>query len=461
MRKIVVFTIATLLFISCTGQQKYKPKFQSTWQNVAKTIDTTWAHSKVDSTTWQMPGSLDVPFEYFSIHEGRNVLYGWDTYFTNAGLLLTDDYAKYAKNAAENQFAMIDQVNFVPNASEPWALNRAQIPYLSMMVREVYEAGLADKEWLLQAYPYLLKDYKFWTDDSENPIEDHNTAIPGLQRYYHHATPDGMLTVYNNVSGRFNMSKDIPDEEKRKYAEAWLAEIESGMDFTPRFENRCHEMVAIDLNANLYMYEINFAWMVEELGLEEQPDWLAKAKERKRLMDQYCWDEERGLFLDYNFVTEKRSEVASIATFYPLWAGMASEEQVKRIVDNLPLFEWEYGPTICEKTEQELYYQWDYPAGWPPIYFLVVKGLDNYGYKEDAKRIAAKYLDVVAKNFTGPQPKTFISRKRGEETRTPGYVYEKYDVVDGEIYDAEYPSRPFHGWSYGVFVWCLNYYQTN
>ncbi|MFP4547929.1 MAG: trehalase family glycosidase [Fidelibacterota bacterium] len=461
MQKTGIIAIITLFLISCSGQQGYTPKYQSDWQNVAQTIDTTWIHSKVDSTTWQMPGSLEIPLEYFSIHEHRNVLYGWDTYFTNAGLLLTEGYKIFAKNAVENQFAEIDQIGFVPNASEPWALNRAQIPYLSMMVREVYEAGLADKKWLLTAYEYLLRDYEFWTDTSKQAIEDHTTAVSGLQRFYHHATDEELITMYGNLCNRFDMPADIPDEQKIAFAEPWISEAESGMDFTPRFENRCHEFVAIDLNANLYKYEKNFAWIVKELELENQSDWEALAKKRRKRMNQYCWDEERGLFLDYDFVNQRHSKVASIATFYPMWAGLASDQQAKRIVENLPMFEYEYGPTICEKTDQERHYQWDYPAGWPPIYYLVAKGLDNYGYKKDAKRIAAKYLDLVAKNYNDPQPEIFTSGQKGEELRTLGYVYEKYDAVTGKIYDAEYPSRPFHGWSYGVFVWCLDYYQKN
>jgi alpha,alpha-trehalase len=434
------------------------PSLSSRWQQVNAHILETWDESKVTDETPQMPGSLELPKPYFSIHPNRNVLFGWDTFFTNVGLLLVDEFALYAKNATDNQLAEIEQIGFVPNASEPWAHNRSQTPFLSMMVRDVYEAGLADKEWLNQAYTLLRQEYEFWTDTSPDAIEDHSTPIPGLQRFSHHATEEEQLTFYQQIAGRFHLPLDLPPEEQLAFTGHWLAEAESGMDFTPRFENRAAHFIAVDLNANLYRYEKNFAWMCEELSLEGQPDWEAKAKNRQNLLTQYCWDEERGLFLDYDFVNHRRSKVASIATFYPLWTELATPEQAGRVVKNLPLFEHAYGLTICEPTEQPLVYQWDHPAGWPPIYFLVAKGLDQYGYEDDAQRVASKYLDVVTRNYENPLPTTYTI---GEtvSTREPGHVYEKYDTVKGIIYDAEYPSRPFHGWSYGVFVWCFEYLQ--
>ncbi len=466
MKKVTLFTGLLLLLNSCTVTEEnshYITKFQTHWSDVEQMILQTWSASKVDSTTRQMPGSLKLPHPYFSIHENVNVLYCWDTYFTNAGLLVVDSFAPYAKNAVDNQFAEIEQIGFVPNASEPWGLNRSQTPFLSMMVREIYENKLADKDWLLHAYKMLQQDYLFWTDTAAAAIENHNTPVAGLQRFYHHATDEELLEFYDVLVPRFDFSDSIPNAEKLQIGEAWLSEAET-MDFTPRFENRCHQFIAVDLNSNLYLYEKNFEWMETELQLKGQVDWGGKAEQRKALLTKYCWDESRGLFMDYDFVNKRFSKVASVAAFYPLWAGIATEQQARRTVENLPLFEFEYGPAVCEKSEQELVYQWDYPVGWPPVCFLLVKALDNYGYKKEARRIAAKYLDVVAKNYVDPQPTFYPSRiggKTKDKKREAGFVYEKYDVVDGTISDVEYASRPFHGWSYAVYLWCLDYYNKS
>ena len=43
-------------------------------------------------------------------------LYYWDTYFTNAGLLLWDK-VEYAKNNIENMFYLIEKYGFMPTGS--------------------------------------------------------------------------------------------------------------------------------------------------------------------------------------------------------------------------------------------------------------------------------------------------------------------------------------------------------
>ena len=105
--------------------------------------------------------------------------------------------------------------------------------------------------------------------------------------------------------------------------------------------------------------EKNFDWITKELAIEEEVDWNAKASRRKALITRYMWDENRGLFREYDFVNQRFSKVASVATFYPLWAGLATKEQAKKLIANLPLFEYTYGPTICEKSQQDRLYQWD------------------------------------------------------------------------------------------------------
>ncbi|MBE61705.1 MAG: trehalase [Flammeovirgaceae bacterium] len=456
-----------LLVVSCSSAKdgpSYHSGYKEHWENVAFTIQETWHLSKVDSSTWQMTGSLNVPYPFMSIKPGRNVLFGWDPYFTNLGLLTVDSLAIYAKNSADNQMEEIDQVGYIPNASEPWALNRSQPPFLAMKVKDVYETINPGKDWLMQSYDAIVKEYQFWMDSSETAIEDNTTSIDGLQRYYHHATDDELIAFYSQLAPRFGFSDTIPRSEQIAIGSVWMAEAESGMDFTPRFENRCPDFIPVDLNSNLYQYEQILSWMVKELDLSDQPDWQMRANKRKVLINQYCWSEERGMYLDYDFVNQRHSEVASSVSFYPLWAGIASREQAQKVRDNLGLIEFEFGPTVCEPTKQDRHYQWDYPAGWPPLYYIVASGLEAYGDHEDALRIASKYLDIVTKNYLSPEPQVYVqTNKKGAEvsiTRKPGFVYEKYNVLDGTVNDSEYAGREFQGWSYGVYMWAYDFVTT-
>jgi alpha,alpha-trehalase len=457
MTRMVIAVACLAVLMSAVGAfaagdgEEYKPKFAQGWSVVDRYIQGNWDSTLVESE--------ELPEPFTGVW---GLLFYWDTYFTNAGLLLHEGRSAQAKKNVDCLLFEVEKYGFVPNASARWGTNRSQPPYLSMMVREVYEhTEPKDKEWLKKAYDTLKKEYYFWIDDSNKAIERNTTAIAGLSRYFHHAGNDEITTFYRNVLvPRLGYPADANRERKIKDAMPYVAEAESGMDFTPRFEGRCPDFVALDLNCNLYMYEKNFAWIVSQLGLGGEPNWEGRAEKRKALINKYCWDEKRGLFMDYDYVNGRMSKVAAVMAFSPLWAGLASKEQAKRTAENLRLFECEWGITVCEKTQQQLRYQWDWPAGWAPLHYIVIAGLDRYGYKKQAQRIASRYLDLVTKNYFEPSPASYKRVVRTIERKT-GRTYEKYNVVDGTIYDAEYPSRELMGWSAGVFAYAYHYVYAN
>ncbi|MEE9438271.1 MAG: trehalase family glycosidase [Saprospiraceae bacterium] len=463
--KYFFLTIGILFVLSCNQADSPISKDNAKTQEVSNqemklynTIDSSiqaaWLTSLTEATD-------ELPYPFLSIASGRTIIFYWDSYFTNSGLLFHDNVKQYAKNATDNLLHEVEVYGFVPNASEPWGINRSQPAYLSMMVRDVYEAMESkDKQWLLSAYKTLKKEYDFWMDDSPNTIEKNTTSIKGLVRYNHHASEQDLIELYNHISDRFNFDKSISDKKKMEMAGTYAAEAESGMDFSPRFEGRTPDFIAIDLNSNLYQYEINFDWIKNELGIKDDIDWLSKAVNRKALITTYCWNEERGLFLDYDFINKRHSKVAAATSFSPMYAGLATTSQAERLVTNLSLFELKNGISTCEKSIEKYNYQWGYTSGWPPMHYIMIKALDNYGFKNDAQRIAKKYIDIVAKNYKTPSPLYFTNLKGEKEKRKPGFVYEKYNVKDGTIYDAEYASRPFMGWSTGVYVYAYNYYKA-
>ena len=120
---------------------------------------------------------------------------------------------------------------------------------------------------------------------------------------------------------------------------------------------------------------------------------------------------------------------------------MATQAQAEAARRNLSKFEYAFGVAACEKTDQKIVYQWDYPNGWPPLFYIVVNGLNNYGFEEDARRIAEKYVDVVTRNF-----------------QSTGDLWEKYNVVDGSIQvKNEYVMPAMMGWTAGIFVFCYHF----
>lgn len=76
-----------------------------------------------------------------------------------------------------------------------------------------------------------------------------------------------------------------------------------------------------------------------------------------------------------------------------------------------------------------------------PVVYLAIRGLDTYGYRRDARRIAGKYVAMVVKTFG--------------ETRN---LWEKYNVREGNInVSNEYDMPTMLGWSAGTFIYASDY----
>ena len=198
----------------------------------------------------------------------------------------------------------------------------------------------------------------------------------------------------------------------------------------------------MDLNANLYFYETLFARYALLLGDPAAAEaWKTRAEKRRELINRYCLGED-GVYYDYDFVNGRRSTVVSGAVFSLLYAGVPDAGQARTLVEKaLERLEFEYGIAVCEDKPYDYDYQWSYPNTWPPVVYLAIRGLDAYGYKQDARRIAGKYAAMVVKTFG--------------QTRN---LWEKYNVREGNInVSNEYDMPTMLGWSAGTFIYASDY----
>jgi alpha,alpha-trehalase len=188
---------------------------------------------------------------------------------------------------------------------------------------------------------------------------------------------------------------------------------ESGFDVSFRFGvfgSATHHYAAVCLNSLLYKNEKDLEQISLWLGRsDDAKKWNKRAEERKKLITHYLWNDQQGLFFDFNFQTKRMSNYWYASTFYPLWAGLATPEQAKAVVGNLKTFERPGGlPMSTDDTGA----QWDLPYGWGNIEMVAIDGLRRYGYNADADRVSYEFLSTVAENF-----------------RRDGTIKEKYNVV--------------------------------
>ena len=398
-------------------------------------------------------GLLYLPKPYV-VPGGRfNEMYGWDSYFILLGLE-ADHQEALAKDMVDNFLFEIEHYGSVLNANRTYYLTRSQPPFLTSMIRGVYEnpasfpatpAGrTAARAWLEHAYTLAEKDYSTWTrpehkagttglaryfDYGEGPVPemaDDSTYYPDVIRWLE-AHPKAVFGGEAGAAYLVKGSEHPTDAEEARLKQtscdvkvsvvcmhAWAdgyrltkdfylgdrAMRESGFDPSFRFgpfSGSTHHYAPVCLNSLLYRYERDLQHIALLLGKStEASRWAKRAQMRNSAMHRYLWKPQEGDFADYDFVKHKSSDYAYISSLYPLWAGVASREEAKKVVAKLNLFERAGGLSMSNYDSGA---QWDEPFGWAPTNWVGVAGLDAEGFRDDAKRLAVKWNATVDQGF--------------------------------------------------------------
>lgn len=353
-------------------------------------------------------------------------MYYWDVYFTNVGLIKSGRLSQ-AKNNVDNMCYLIYKFGFMPNGNRTYYLSRSQPPFLSQMVRCIYEKT-KDVKWLSACYKAIEKEYEFWEKERQTPC--------GLNRYYGSFTHQELMDFCGVLCNRFNIEK--PDDESlaEDYGRAMYSFAESGWDCNSRMGLDCYNYAWVDLNSLLFGMEKDMEFFSAELKNGCETIWKEKAEIRRKRMTELLWNGESGAFCDYNFTDGKHSDIISVAQFYPMFTGVCTAQQAEQTVELLSEIEVGFGVACCEKREDLFGLQWDYPNGWACLQHIVVHGLLRYGYRRQALRIAEKYKHLVEKVF-----------------ETTGKLWEKYDVASGDVsHNKEYETPAMMGWTAGVYI---------
>lgn len=278
-----------------------------------------------------------------------------------------------------------------------WNERDSKPPLAAWAVYNIYKED-KDKVFLNEMYKKLIDYHNWWYRNRDN---DKN----GIAEY-------GALLHDKNNS-----------EEAIIQAAAW----ESGMDNAPRFdkdgygeddigvfvlENKDEygtlvgysiNQESVDLNSYLYAEKLFLAHIAKELNLiDDENRFLKESKYIKEYISKYMYDEETGYFYDLQIDINGNSKMLinrgkGIEGVIPLWAGIATKEEAKRVVENL-MSEDKFNtylpfPTVSKDSpnfNQTKY--WRGPV-WLDQALFAIEGMINYGYKEEATYMAEKLFN--------------------------------------------------------------------
>ncbi|KAI1476116.1 glycoside hydrolase family 37 protein [Daldinia eschscholtzii] len=452
--------------------------------------------------------------------------YYWDSFWILEGLLRTGgSFTQISRNIIENFLDFVDKFGFVPNGARLYYLNRSQPPLLTQMVK-TYIDYTNDTSLLERALPLLIKEHNFW-------IENRTLAITSGDETFHLAhygvqntepRPESYREDYITANNRsyyaasgiiYPESRPLNESEKAKLYSNLASGAESGWDYNTRFianpsdaardvyfplrSLNTNNIVAVDLNSILYANEIVIAGYLEKSGNNTlAAEFEQLAKNRSEAMYALMWNDKYTSYFDYNLTSgaqdiyvpsdadatpaqkldapEGYQVFFHIAQFYPFWLG-AAPPQLRDNPLAVKLAFQRVSDLVAEKaggvaaTNYLTGQQWDQPNVWPPLMYVLMKGLLNtpatFGKEDPAYveiqdlslKLAQRYLDSTFCTWRATGGSTDETPKlEGLGSENVGIMFEKYadDSTNVAGGGGEYEVVEGFGWTNGVLIWAVD-----
>ncbi len=380
-------------------------------------------------------------------------IYYWDSYFTMLGLE-ADGETAVIRNMVDNFSYLIDTYGFIPNGNRSYYLSRSQPPFYSKMVELL--AGIEGEHIFPEYLPFLEKEYEFWMSgvnevNPGKPAVKRVVHLPGselLNRYWDEKNTPRPESYREDVKTANEAAMLYPERPREEVYRNIRAAAESGWDFSSRWLTmekdstfslssiHTTHIIPVDLNSLLFHLEVTLAKAYNLSGDSAMENkFVEKFRSRKKAIDKYLWNEEKGFYTEYNFVKQKPTEVISLAGMYPLFFEITNYARAGKVSKKIEQTFLKPGGVVS--TPFNTGQQWDAPNGWAPLQWITIKGLKNYGLDELASQIKERWLHL-----------------NGEVYKRTYKMLEKYNVEDlsKESGGGEYPTQDGFGWTNGVYL---------
>ena len=416
---------------------------------MAQHIDALWAFLRREPQQHPLCASLlPLPFPYV-VPGGRfGEIYYWDSYFTMIGL--AESGLPDLLHAMTDNFAyLIDTYGHVPNGNRTYYLSRSQPPVFALMARLCERRGGPPA---VEYLPQLRREHTFWMDGEPHVRAGYAyrrvVALPGggvLNRYWDDRSTPREESWREDVATAAQGDRD-PQEVYRHlraaaesgwdFSSRWLAEDAQGRPRAELASICTTDLLPIDLNCLLHVQERTIGRLARETG---QPGLAREFEERAALrgqaIERFCWDDARGIFVDFDWRLQRQRRALTAAAVVPLYCGVATQQQAARVAQALRARL--LAPGGLGTSEDNSKEQWDRPNGWAPLQWMAVEGLRRYGETALAREIQARWMRTV---------QAVYDRERR--------LVEKYELRPAESATGggggEYPLQDGFGWTNGV-----------
>ncbi|GAA1957366.1 MGH1-like glycoside hydrolase domain-containing protein [Microbacterium deminutum] len=231
----------------------------------------------------------------------------------------------------------------------------------------------------------------------------------------------------------------------------WQTDFAVGVDNDPSvFYRPDRSCASIYLNSLLYRELLAYGSLLEDSGRASEANrWRGRAEDLADAVREHLWDERDGTFYSADLALRAIDEedwlhsgaprtwsslllrVDNWSSFLALWAGIATAEQAERMRERYldrRTFRADYGVRTLSKLEKQYSLRAsNNPSNWlGPVWgvsnYLVFRGLDKYGFADDARELAEETVALFGRDLdaTGALHE-FYHPDTGEPIMTKGF----------------------------------------
>nr|XP_024217475.1 trehalase [Halyomorpha halys] len=389
----------------------------------------------------------------FIIPGGRfKELYYWDTYWIVNGLLVCE-MPDTARGVIENLLYLIKTLGHIPNGNRVYYTQRTQPPMITLMVDSYFQYTMDFS--IIKKYIHLLdKEMDYWLTHRAVEVKKNGNTYK-LFRYFAVSNGPRPESYREDIIN----SKTTKTDEEEFFIDM-KSGAESGWDFSTRWfiENATNHgnlssihtryIIPVDLNALLHKNAKLLAmWFTMISNKEKAKKYELLSKQLLKGIRDVLWNEEEGIWLDYDILNEKPRKYFYLSNFVPFWTHSHRFTTKKaaaiaiNYVHKMNLDRFVGGSPASLEFSGE---QWDYPNAWPPLQAFFIQGLDRIGSKHTSHLAFHYALKYAQSNYKGFQDF--------------GLMFEKYDaLLEGRTgAGGEYEGQSGFGWTNGFIFELLD-----
>ncbi|XP_065203186.1 trehalase-like [Planococcus citri] len=440
-------------------------KLNQLWKTLSRDVPKELEQEEKSNETRR--SSYDYVPNTFVVAGGRfDEMYYWDTYWIIKGLL-SCGLKNTTKGIIGNMVHLIKKYGYIPNGNRIYYSKRSQPPMLTQMV-DTYYKETNDESIIKDNLKYLESEFEWWLKNRKVEVKKGGRTYH-LFRYHAVGCYPRAESYKEDFELLENYEPQDPEIAKVIYGGIRSA-AESGWDFSSRHmrnpENAKNmqdglrdmnpaQFAYVELNSILYSNAKLLGEWERKFGDEKKADvndkWASKFLDA---IENVLWNEEVGMWLDYDILSGKSRNYFYASNFAALWSNAYKknatkvELTVKYLERNQMVFgnltSEHFGLPTSGANESSSKQQWDYPNVWAPLQSFVIRGL-----KESNNPTAEKVAYNLATSFMKTSYKAYENDKE---------MYEKYNAsVYGEKGGkGEYGCATGFGWTNGLVFELFN-----